>query len=487
MTNKLKGLRPEKVFEIFELLCSVPHGSGNTGAISDLCVAFAAERGLRYYRDEINNVIIFKDATPGFEGCETVILQAHLDMVCTKEAGCDLDMAAEGPRVNTDGEWVFAEGSSLGGDNGIGVAIALAVLDDDTMVHPPVEVLLTVDEETSLVGAGAVDVSRLKGKLMLNLDSEEEGVFTVSCAGGMRCDARLPLQREAPPAEARFFDVKVTGLKGGHSGADINRGRGNALKLLGRFLYEASDAFALSVDSISGGDFDNVIPKEAEARVCVPAEEAEGLAALADKYCGIFRNELSVTDAGAALSVTAVAATGDRAVISPAVSGKLIAALYATPNGIQKMSRSIENFVQTSLNLGVVRTSENFCSLSFSIRSSVYTEKYEVLSRVRAIIEALGGTCAERGEYPAWEYKPDSKLREVCLQAYRNTYGGEARVEGIHAGLECGVFAERMKGLDAISFGPDLRNVHSVDERLNVASCERLYGMVREILRLLCG
>ncbi|MBR5059412.1 MAG: aminoacyl-histidine dipeptidase [Clostridia bacterium] len=487
MNNVLKGLRPEKVFEIFELLCSVPHGSGNTRSVSDICVNFAADRGLRYYRDEINNVIIYKVATPGFENRGTVILQAHLDMVCTKNDDCDIDMTMEGPRVATDGEWVYAEGSSLGGDNGIGVATALAILDDDTIVHPPLEVLLTVDEETSLVGAGAVDVSRLKGRIMLNMDSEEEGVFTVSCAGGMRCDAKLPLMRETPPFEAAFFDVAVSGLKGGHSGADIDRGRGNALKLLGRFLYEASDAFDLRLESVSGGEFDNVIPKTASATVCVPAGSAEEFEELAKKYCAIFKSELAATDAGVTLTVSGTSGSaGEDTVLSSLVSDRLITAVYATPDGIQKMSPTIDGFVQTSLNLGVVRTSENFSSLSFSIRSSVYTEKYEVLSRLRAIITSLGGTCTERGEYPAWEYRPDSKIRETALKAYRNVYGGEARVEGIHAGLECGVFSERIKGLDAISFGPDLRNVHSACERLNVGSCERMYALVKEMLRLLC-
>ena len=486
MEGILKGLKPEKVFGFFEYLSSVPHGSGNTGPISELCVKFAEERGLRYYKDDVNNVIIYKPATPGCENAPTVILQGHLDMVCTKTPDNDLDMAKEGPRLMTDGEWVWADRSSLGGDNAIGVATAMAILDDDTAVHPAIEALFTIDEETSLVGAGKLDASNLKGKMLINLDSEEEGVFTVSCAGGMRCDSSIPVIREAVSEEEySCFEVKVGGLMGGHSGADINRGRGNACKLLARFLYEAQDALDVRLADIGGGDFDNVIPKTARARVAVKNGDCEQFVELAKKYDVIFKNELGPSDPGVALSVTPAKSENDPA--SAESTRTALAALFATPNGIQKMSRTIANFVQTSLNLGVLRMSENFLTFSCSIRSSVYTEKYETLSVVRAIVEACGGTTAMRGEYPAWEYKEESALREVALEAYRRVYGGEARVEGIHAGLECGVFAEKIEGLDAISFGPDLRDVHSVRERLNAPSTARMYELVKEMLKIIAG
>ncbi len=481
MANILNGLKPQKVFEFFELLSSVPHGSGNTGPISEICTAFARERGLECYKDEVNNVIIKKPGSPGFENAPTVILQGHLDMVCTKRPDCDLDMAKEGVRLATDGEWVWADGSSLGGDNAIGVAIAMAVLDDDTLEHPPLEALFTVDEETSLVGAGKVDVSMLKGRMLVNLDSEEEGVFTVSCAGGMRCDSTVPVKREPVP-EYLCYKVEVAGLKGGHSGAEIHKGRGNANKLLARFLYAALRRMDLRLDEISGGDFDNVIPKTSKALVFVEPEKSVLFEEMAAAFGETVRKELETTDGG--FTLTAEQVVSDDIPADSESTERAVTAIYATPNGIQRMSPDIKDFVQTSLNLGVLRTSANFVSFSFSIRSSVYSEKHETFARVEAIVAACGGNSVMRGEYPAWEYRADSKLREICLEAYRRTYGGEAKVEGIHAGLECGVFAERMEGLDAISFGPDLREVHSVRERLNVNSTERLYGLVCEILRL---
>ena len=481
MGNVLSGLRPEKVFEFFELLSSVPHGSGNTGPISDICVKFALERGLEFVKDDLNNVIIRKPASPGCEDAPTVILQGHLDMVCTKRPDCDIDMEKEGPRLATDGEWVWAEGSSLGGDDAIGVAAVMAVLDDNTLVHPAIEALFTVDEETGLFGAAGIDPSLLKGKMLVNLDSEEEGVFTVSCAGGVRCDCTVPVRREAVP-EFVPYEIEVSGLQGGHSGAEIHKGRGNAIKLLARFIYNALRRMDIRLDEIAGGDFDNVIPKTAKAIVFVEPEKVELFEQMAAEYEAVVQKELETTDGGFKLGATL--AQNDDTPADSESTERAITAIYATPNGIQRMSPDIKDFVQTSLNLGVLRTSSNFVSFSFSIRSSSGSEKNEVFSRVEAIVAACGGNSAKRGEYPAWEYKSDSKLREISLRAYRRTYGGEARVEGIHAGLECGVFAEKIEGLDAISFGPDLRDIHSVRERLNVRSTERMYKLVCEILRI---
>ncbi len=484
MGKILAGLKPEKVFEFFELLSSVPHGSGNTGPISEICMQFARERGLECYRDEANNVIIKKPASAGCEKAPTVIIQGHLDMVCTKRPDCDIDMEKEGPRLATDGEWVWAEGSSLGGDDAIGVAIAMAVLDDDTLVHPAVEALFTTDEETGLFGAGAVDASMLKGKMLVNLDSEEEGIFTVSCAGGMRCDCTVPVKREAVP-EYICYQIEVSGLKGGHSGAEINKGRGNASKLLARFIYSALRRMDLRLGDFVGGDFDNVIPKASKAVVFVEPEKVDVFEQMAEEFNGTVRKELEATDGGFTLTVSMI--QSDDMPADSESTERAITAIYATPNGIQRMSPDIKDFVQTSLNLGVLRTSANFVSFSFSIRSSSASEKNEVFSRVEAIVAACGGNSSKRGEYPAWEYKADSVLRDICLRAYRRTYGGEARVEGIHAGLECGIFAEKIEGLDAISFGPDLRDIHSVRERLNVKSTERMYKLVCEILNIVSG
>ena len=478
----LSGLRPKRVFEIFELLCSVPHGSGNTKQISDLIVGFAKGLSLEVTQDGFNNVIIKKPGSKGFENAPPVILQGHMDMVCVKTPECDLDLKKDGLRVRTDGEWVWAEGTSLGGDDGIAVAISLAVLEDNSIIHPPLEVLITVDEETSLEGAKNVDLQGLKGRRLLNLDSEEEGVFTVSCAGGLGCGCRLAVSGISPE-NGKYYNVKISGLTGGHSGAEIHRQRGNANKLLARFLLKANRELGLLLEDFRGGDFDNVIPKTAEASVWLPDEHADDFERLAGEYEKIYKAELGFTDPGLLLTVTPKADLGKTA--DPECTKAALTCLFATPDGVQAMSNEVPGLVQTSLNLGVIRMDENTLTFNFSIRSSKSTEKRAVFEKVRAIVEAAGGRAEILSEYPAWEFVRESKVREAALKAYNNVYGGEARVAGIHAGLECGILAEKLPGLDAISFGPDLRDIHSVNERLGVASTERLYRLVTELLKIL--
>ena len=476
----LKGLKPEKVFAYFEKLCAVPHGSGNTQIISDLCVSLAKELGLKCRQEECGNVVIWKPASPGCESAAPIILQGHMDMVCAKTDDCTKDMAREGLDLMTDGEWVWADKTSLGGDNCIAVAMILAILSDDTLVHPPIEAVFTVDEEVGMDGAFALDCSDLKGRKLLNLDSEAEGVFTVSCAGGMRSDCFFPAA--LTPAEGMdVCKLTISGLQGGHSGADIHLGRGSANRLMGRVLCAALEKFpGLRLAAIDGGEFDNVICSRCEAAVALPAGSGQAFAAFAREFDAALKNEYAVTDPGAALECVPLSA--DRAV-SPERTAVLLRALAVLPHGVEAMDTDFPGLVQTSLNMGVVRLDGAGLHVTFSIRSSIASRKEMLAQRVRAAAALAGGTVTERGVYPGWQYRRDSKFRETLLAAYKDLTGKDGVVEATHGGLECGLLMEKLPGLDAVSLGPDLHDIHSVRERLDVASTARTYALVCEVLR----
>ena len=476
----LKGLKPEKVFEYFEKLCSVPHGSGNTKIISDMCMSFAKELGLKCRQEPCDNVVIWKPASPGCEDAAPIILQGHMDMVCAKTDDCTKDMTREGLDLMTDGEWVWADKTSLGGDNCIAVAMILAILADDTLVHPPIEAVFTIDEEVGMDGAFALDCSDIKGRKLLNLDSEMEGVFTVSCAGGRRSDCFLPAEREGIVG-MDVFSLTVAGLQGGHSGADIHRGRGSANRLMGRVLCTAMEKFpGLRLAALSGGQFDNVICSRCEAAVALPAGNADAFTAFVSAFDAILKNEYAVTDPG--VTLTCAASSADKAVPAQRTA-VLLRALAALPQGVEAMDTDFPGLVQTSLNMGVTRLDDTGLHVTFSVRSSIASRKEMLGQRVRAVAELAGGTVTERGVYPGWQYKRDSQFRETLLAAYKDLTGKDGVVEATHGGLECGLLMEKLPGLDAVSLGPDLFDVHSVRERLNVASTERTYALVCELLR----
>lgn len=476
----LSGLEPKAVFEYFEKLCAVPHGSGNTKIISDLCVSFAKELGLRWRQDETNNVIIWKDGTPGYENSAPVILQGHMDMVCAKTEDCAKDMAREGLDLATDGEWVWAEKTSLGGDNCIAVAMILAILADRTMPHPPLEAVFTVDEEVGMEGAFALDCSDLKGRQLLNLDSEEEGVFTVSCAGGVRMDCSLP-GTQVPLAGETGYSVIISGLQGGHSGADIDKGRASANVLAGRVLYSAMERIpGLRLADIRGGRFDNVICPHAEAMAAVPAGEEAAFEAFIKEFDGILKNEYAGCDGGVTLTCEKTAL---ETALSPEDTHRLLRTLLALPQGVQAMNVDFPGLVQTSLNLGVMEMGGDGLRLTISVRSCIASQKAQLCQRVRAILETGGGTASERSNYPGWQYQRNSTLRQRLQAAYQDLSGREARIEATHGGLECGLFIEKIPGLDAVSLGPELRDIHSPRERLGVASTERVYRLVCEFLK----
>ena len=476
----LSGLKPADVFDYFEKLCAVPHGSGNTKAISDLCAGFARELGLKYRQDDANNLVIWKEASPGYEGAAPIILQGHMDMVCTKTEDCTKDMAVEGLDLMTDGEWVWAKDTTLGGDNGIAVAMILAILADPTLAHPPIEALLTTDEETGMDGAVALDCSDLKGRKLLNLDSEEEGVFTVSCAGGVRLDCLLPGTAEGAAGLAGY-EVLLDGLQGGHSGSDIDKGRGSANQLMGRVLYSSMERMpGIRLADIRGGRFDNVICSKNCARVAVPLDRSADFESFVRDFARILKNEYAASDGG--ISLTCRKAEVPEAMDVPTTE-RMLHVLLALPQGVQAMSMDFPGLVQTSLNLGVMGMEADGLRMTVSVRSCIASQKAMMVQRVRSIVEYAGGTVSERNDYPGWQYVKESAFRDMVLEAYRDVSGRDGALEATHGGLECGLFIEKIPGLDALSMGPELHDVHSVRERLSVPSTERVYRLVCEILK----
>ena len=474
----LSHLEPRGVFHYFEELCAIPRGSGHTKAVSDWCAAFARARGLEYHQDALNNIIIIKEAAPGYEGAEPVILQGHLDMVCEKEPGCPKDMEREGLDLQVEGDWVSARGTTLGGDDGIAVAMCLALLDARDLPHPRLEAVLTVDEEVGMLGAAALDVSPLRGKTLINLDSEAEGVFTVSCAGGNRTACRLPVERES--FGGARLTVTVGGLAGGHSGAEIHRGRANANCLLGRCLRAADRVCDLRLIGAEGGGKDNAIPAESRARIAVSDPEAvrKALAALEEDL----RREYRAAEPGLFLQVEEGPEDGPRP-MDRTSTRRAVCMLACLPNGVQAMSGDLPGLVQTSLNLGILETGEGELRAAFSVRSSLGSQKEALKDRLACLMEELGGRAEYSGDYPAWEYREESPLRERMAEVFREQYGHEPKIEAIHAGLECGLLAAKLPGLDCVSIGPDLPEIHTPRERMSISSVQRVWAFLLEVLR----
>lgn len=481
----LKNLKPYEVFRYFEEICSIPHGSGNTKQISDYLVAFAKDNKLWYRQDAMGNVIIKKPGTAGYEDSKPVIIQGHIDMVCEKDADCDIDFATEGLRLHEDGTFVFAEGTTLGGDDGIAVAFAMAILaDEGTIAHPAIEAVFTVDEEIGLLGATAIDCSDLEGKLFLNLDSEEEGHLLVSCAGGATANLWIPVCYETDTHFDRAVEVRVTGATGGHSGVEINKQGANASKALGRVLHEIMKEVDIRLVSLAGGMKDNAIPREASVVLAVAEKkDIETITHLVNKYDAIFSKEFDKTDADICVLVKAVDTVCQH--MTKDVTKRFVQALMLIPNGVIRMSNDIEGLVQTSLNLGILEITQKDIHFGLSVRSSVSSEKDMLLENLAVVAEAVSADFDIKGAYPAWEYKKDSYLRNVMIETYRQLYKEEPVVEAIHAGLECGLFSDKIKDLDCVSFGPWIYDIHTPKERLMIASVERTWKYVLEVLKKL--
>ena len=476
---KLAGLQPEAVFGYFEKICGIPHGSRNTKKISDFLVDFAKEQGIRYVQDSLNNILMFQEGTCGYEDHMPVILQGHMDMVCEKDEDCPINMEIDGLDITHDGSYVFAKGTTLGGDNGIAVAYIMALLADKSIPHPPLEVIITVDEEIGMDGAAGVDLSELKGRTLINMDSEEEGILTVSGAGGARGTIQLEVQRRV--VYGPCVKLVVEGLQGGHSGVEIHKNRGNANKLMGELLSRVAKEMPICITGLSGGAKDNAIPRSCQATLVVLGLHPEKINEITEQLQSEIREKYDEPEA--LVHGENVDAMGGNALTAESTS-KVIALLNASPNGVQSWSEDIPGLVQTSLNLGVVTLEESLTAI-FAVRSSVNKEKRELLNKLEELSGFYGGAYSEMGDYPAWEYKKNSILRDTMVQTYRQMYGKEPQVLAIHAGLECGLLSEKLPGLDCVSIGPDMQDIHTSRERLDIASTRRTWEFLLEVLKAL--
>ena len=474
------NLQPANVFRYFEEIAAIPHGSRNTKAISDYLVNFAKEHKLEYYQDEANNVVIIKEATAGYEQADPIIIQGHMDMVCEKENGCTIDFEKDGLDLYVDGDFLKARGTTLGGDDGIAVAYTLAIMDADDLSHPRLEVVITVDEEIGMLGADVIDLSMLKGHKMLNIDSDVEGHFLTSCAGGMHIETRLPVSYEE--ANGVLYSVCVTGLEGGHSGAEIDKEHGNANIIMGRVLKTLEAEVEYGIVSLAGGLKDNAIPRECCAELLVNPEDTKAFEAILEQLKPVLANEFMASDK----DVTIVyEAKGEQkaSVLGVPAQTKVIFYLRNVPNGVQNMSRIMPGLVETSLNLGIMELQEECLYMVTSVRSSVSSRKTDLADKLEHLTEFLGGEITIGGDYPAWEYKADSDIRDTISAVYKELFNEEPVFEAIHAGLECGILSGKIENLDCVSFGPNNYDIHTPKERLSISSTEKVWKLLVEFLK----
>lgn len=475
----LSDLEPKKVFYFFEEITRIPHGSGNVGQISDYLADFAKKRGLFCIQDKLKNIIIVKEATSGYEGEPAVILQGHMDMVAVKKPDCDMDMKTQGLQVAVRGDEVYAEATSLGGDDGIAVAYALALLDSDSLSHPRLEVVITVDEEVGMDGARGIDLSMLTGNRMINLDSEEEGIFLTSCAGGARVHCRLPL--DSRERQGRAVEVTLGGLLGGHSGGEIHKERGNSNCLFGRVLYRLAQKLPVSLCQVKGGLADNAIPRETKALLVTEAEAAGELCAMIRELGEEIRAELGSKDPDFYIEAKE-GKEGSFSCVSPELTKAAGAFLCALPGGVQAMSADMPGLVETSLNLGILKYEEGNLLAEFSVRSSVESAKRALIDRVGAVTGLAGGAIEVSGDYPGWKFRKDSPLRDKMVRLYEEMYGAAPKVEAIHAGLECGILGSKIGDLDCVSMGPDMKAIHTTEETLSISSVKRVWEYLVRLL-----
>lgn len=477
----LSNLEPNDVFRYFEEMSQIPRPSYKEKAISDYLVAFAKKHGLTYYQDEIYNVIMIKEATPGYEQEDPIIIQGHMDMVCETAPGCTKDMEKEGLDLYIDGDFIRARGTTLGADDGIAVAYALALLSSDTLRHPRLEFVCTVSEEVGMEGAHGIDVSMLKGHTLLNIDSEEEGVVLASCAGGGNFKVELPVERKETRGLSLMLSIDQ--LTGGHSGAEIHKGRANATLLMVRMLTALSKDFGLRLIEMEGGSKDNAIPRACTATLFLENEsDQKELEKKVSRMEAEMKKEYAVVDPDLCIRLRKETETGNSAPVTAEDTRKILALISALPCGVQRMSDDIRGLVETSLNLGITKLNETGLTLSYAVRSSVPTAFEALNAKMTLISEAFGAKATVSAVYPAWEYVRDSKLRDRMSRVYRELFGKELRIEAIHAGLECGVLAGKIPGLDAVSMGPDMFDIHTPNEHLSISSTKRVYDFIVQLI-----
>ncbi len=472
--------KAEAVFEYFRKIASIPHGSGNTAEIAEYLVSFAQEHGFENRRDDHDNVVIRVPASEGCEEADPVILQGHLDMVCEKNSDVQIDMAHEAITVIEEGDWIHADGTTLGADNGIAVAMMLAVMDDPSIVHPPLECVITADEEIGMIGAGALDVSDLTAKKMLNMDSEEDGVFTAGCAGGTEVTITIPAARKE--RTGRVLTLSVSGLLGGHSGDAIGKGRANAVLLLGRILCELRKETKFAIISMNGGGKDNAIPRDASAQILLEDGKKSSCDKFFSRFTKAMKEEYQFTDPELTVSWEFGEKGESAYVFTKKGTGKILTFLMTTPNGVIEFSPMFEKLPQTSLNLGIFHTHADGIKATFLVRSSINSQKEMLKSKLVCLASMLEADIEMSGEYPAWEYQAQSPLRDELMVAYEKVFGVSARVEVTHGGLECGLLAAKIPGLECVSFGPLMQDIHTPKERLNIPSTQRTYCFLKVLL-----
>lgn len=478
----MKTLEPSLVWNFFHDITQIPRPSKREERMIAYLKNFSKDNNLICKSDAAGNVLICKAATPGFEDSKTLVLQAHIDMVCEKNSDVDFNFETDAIQTYIEDDWVKAKGTTLGGDNGIGMAMMLALLASDDISHPALECLFTVDEETGLTGAFALEKNFLTGQTLINLDSEDDGEIFVGCAGGIDTTAKLSYTNDKCPEGYFAFSIKVKGLTGGHSGDDINKGRGNANKILNRYLWKINKTTDLRLSKIDGGNLRNAIPREAQATVCVPYAEKENVRVLLNHY--IAELEIELGDVEPKMQILLESEILPESVIDKKTSNALLNVLYACPHGVKAMSRDMPNMVETSTNLASLKMTENQeIVITTSQRSSVESSKYDIANQVEAVLLLSGATVSHGDGYPGWKPNLKSDVLKIAQESYKTLFHSEPNIRAIHAGLECGLFLEKYPNLDMISIGPQMYGVHSPDERLSISSTQKCWEWLVEILK----
>ena len=479
MDRVLVNIEPQDVFNFFEDICNIPHVSYHTDLISDYCEEFAKTRNLRYVRDNTGNVIIYKDAAKGYEDAPTVIIQGHLDMVGAKTENSTHDFLKDPLKIYIDNGYITADGTTLGADNGIAIAMALAILDNNNLKHPALEMVFTVNEETGLEGAKALDEKLLNGKYLLNLDSDGEDVFLTGSAGGLTSELLLVVNRMEYEGTKLF--ISVCNLTGGHSGAEIGTGRPSANVLMGRLLKELNKVVAIGLESLNGGEVENAICQKCNAGIIIDSSEFKQVKAICDDVMNELRTEYAGIDDDITIICEEVG-TGKYSVCDYLSLKKIICMLYNFPYGVIARTARDINLVETSLNPGVVTLDDRIFSMLYSVRSSIESAKRDVADHLKYLVEMIGGNYEESGDYPAWTHRNESVLRDIISDTYSEMYNIRPIFTTIHAGLECGILSEKMPDVDIVSYGPRMKDIHTYDERLSIKSVEKVYKFTLKLL-----
>ncbi len=480
--KSLEKLTEQNVFKYFSEISKIPRGSGNEKAISDYLLNFGKSLGLESIQDDANNIIIKKPATKGYENSPTVIIQGHMDMVCEKNKDKVHDFTKDPIELVVKDDYIYANGTTLGADDGIAVAYAMAILASNNISHPALEVLITTDEEAGMSGAMALSPEHISGKIVLNLDNEEEGKLLVSCAGGIRTKSLIKIQLEDKKEATKEFSIEVKGLKGGHSGMEIHLGKGNSNKIIGRILKNISNELSFNLVSIEGGSKNNAIPREASAVISINENDKDKLLEIVSNLTKDLKNEFATKDPGLLINISETTLTNNK-VLSNEITQKVVNLLYMYPNGVNTESADIKGLIESSTNLGVVSMNNNEVEFDSAVRSSVFSLREDIVEKIKCITELLGGEFSSNAGYPEWPYKADSKIREICKDVFKRMYNKEPEIVAIHAGVECGLFKEKLGDLDMISFGPDLYDVHTPNEHMSISSVERCYEYLLEVLK----